>query len=678
MIILNVEEKNYITQASEFLKSLNLENNNNFYTFYLVVYFHQYKENFKSISHSNNIDLKLITNEAKQKVSKELFGNFTLNEEDNDIFKWIVKNPPPFTDGVDILGSIYLVSSPFAHRKKLGEHYTRPDLADFIVEKYFQEYQTEEDLLSLKIIDPSCGSGNFLIAIIRSLVSKVHDKKKISNFINSYNLIGIDIQTTACLIAKVRILMEFIRQEIPYSTGKRVPILENDALLDESETLLKDSKYDLVITNPPYLRLQLIEQSYRNLLEERYQSATGRYDLYTLFIEKSIKLAKKKKGKAIILCSDKFMTSSYGRGVREFVKENANLSEVIDLSRIFPFEAAVISSVYFFDKSTEQKPILGRMEFVNNELQNSYIGEVSVEGVWRYNYEGSEDTFQKIINSSEIQLKDITRIFVGIKTTADSVFIKNFTVDNLKEMKLEEELMFPLLRGINVRRWSYSWSGNQQKKETFILYPYIKDDMGNTIPINLEEFPYVEKYLLDNRTLLESRKYFEESSKSWFELWVPHSHKTFQMPKIITPDISSKNSFALDSQGYFCTGSLYGIQFRDENRNLDDYKYLLGILNSEIIEFFHKKANPNKIHSHKYRFQTGTMKNYPIIFLAKDDKKYRRVVELVNLIVDEMEVQKKIALEASLNEVIYSIYNLDIFEVKLIKDYLMSSQNTLN
>ncbi|OOR37590.1 hypothetical protein BW895_25955, partial [Bacillus cereus] len=616
----------FIDNAIKFLKrqeNMSTSMLTNFFLIYTIVFCSQYI-NIRNLE-NKKVNLYSLKDEAKSKLNRFLFDNLDLN--DKEIIKyieWLRQNPPIYTNE-DILGSIYMLTLEKNKRKQLGEHYTRRDLIELINKELLSSRVYEK-----RIIDPACGSGNFLVNILGKALenNSLGERKRVLDHLeNRKFLVGIDIQELPCLVTKLRMLMEIVHYNKEVDPMFNYPVFQLDSLLSD-EVLLENNSYDLVITNPPYLRYQLIEETKREKLRERYNAAVGRFDLYPLFIERGIDLAKGN-GKVIILCSDKFMSSEYGRGIREYVRTNARLTKVTDLNTIYPFKAAVLSAIYQFEKVKDNKPenAVWLKAYINNHgISTKKHGEVIIEEKWRYINSNSEEILNKIILNSNTLLGDITsKISIGLQTTADKVFCKFMSHEFVEKNNFERQLIYPLLRGRNLKKWHYKWNGQDNSKDTYVLYPYVLKEK-KTVPINLSDFPNVSDYLYSYKGELEGRPYFKgKRQKKWFEHWTAHSFDFFKEVKILTPDIASECSFSLDTQGCFYNGTAYSIKL-EVNYDIDDYKYVLGLLNSKVINFFHKKISTTHLESNKYRFQAPIMKNYPLVMLDKNDSRYIEIV----------------------------------------------------
>jgi adenine-specific DNA-methyltransferase len=653
---------NYTKNSIEYLKNLEVVNQRSLQNFFLIYTFFFYLRYVKSDILEFNLDLPTIKEHGMKKINKNLFNKLNIEDDFSmNYISWFIKNPPFYSES-DVLGTIYLETLEISKRKKLGEHYTRNDLVKLIIDDVLPK-----DFYEKRIVDPACGSGNFIIAILRKYFGTTNRKtleKTIDNIYNSKFIIGIDIQEIPCLITKLRIIMELIYHTKYINPDKDLPIYQLDSLTSEAE-ILTDSSYDYVLTNPPYLRYQLIDLEKRKEYKKLFSSSFGRFDLYTLFIEKGIKLIKKS-GKLIVLSSDKFMTSEYGKGIRNYIKDNGKLIKVIDLSAIYPFSAAVLSAIYYFEKSDSDISTYPKWLKVNKEetkIRTSELGFVEIIDKWRYVEISNEDVIYKIKTSATCFLEEIVDgITIGLQTTADKVFCKPMTKSFIDENKLEKELFFPLLRGRNLKKWSNNWNSDTNPKDTYVLYPYIYKNK-ETVPIELSSFPNTSNYLNNCKYELENRTYFKLTKKKWFEHWTPHNFDFFKKIKILTPDLASDCSFSLDLDGSFYNGTAYSICLKD-NFSLDDYKYLLGILNSKLINYYHKRISSTHLHSKRYRFQSPILKKLPIVLLDKDDPRYKSIVKMVeSLLINN----QNFILEERIDNIVYNLYQLSKDDIDIIE-----------
>lgn len=258
-------------------------------------------------------------------------------------------------------------------KKDLGIIYTPQNIADFMVSEsfklYFKNYfdfkenneifsknhSSEKKLFkivpNLKVLDPACGSGRFLISMAKILFQfyknlglhlPVYDIKK---RIIEKNIFGIDIDYSAIKISKLRLvkwllsdLSEFNKSSLKIDNinqiSKKIDIKFNlfvkDFLLE-----FNIDNFDFIIGNPPYIENKKIyDKVYKQKLTKRFYSAYRLYDLSILFIEKSLELLKQNEGVLSFLTINKFLSADYGEKLRELLINEVEIKGIIDISSL--------------------------------------------------------------------------------------------------------------------------------------------------------------------------------------------------------------------------------------------------------------------------------------------------------------------------------------------------------
>ena len=628
--------------------------------------------------YSDNKSLTEIFDSAKDQESKIIF--------EYDFYSWIT-----YIDNESLNKSLFQLAEEFkkeiyvtfnevyeyffsiSSRKKTGQIYTVSDLSEFIVNTSKISTFTKEKYF---LLDPSCGAGVFIVALLDAYTYRKNTE-----------IIGIDISYFSCLMSRIAFFKKM--KKFGYQKLDFIPIFWADFLLDFGKrkdldlesfnknlvgpySSLNDNarKYileveknglDLIVGNPPYLRIQNIDKKRREIYTKRFESSTGRFDLYVLFIEHSVN-SLCDNGKVAFICSNKFMTTSSGKGIRKFLGIRSTIEKIYDFTDTEMFMAMVLPCIIICSNNKTNamtrytnltrttlscENVVKRDEFwnlllneeeyfkmdihlVNHTKQDIHIEsflceQVSGEQTWHFSPKHIEKLCNKIKLQSNFELKKIADISVGIKTTCDNVFIFNHKFLPFAE-KESMELIRPLLVPNEIKRWKVT-----ENPENFILYPY--EINGEKIyPINLDKYPEVTDYLELNREALESRTYLIEAGRQWYEIWVPQKPAVFLNPtKIVTPDISTGNRFAMDFNKYYCQGTCYIINIREEDA--DYHYYILGLLNSKLIEFYHKSKLSTTIYAKRYRYWTSHMSKYPIIDARKHQKhNYEKIIELVKVI----------------------------------------------
>ena len=192
------------------------------------------------------------------------------------------------------------------------------------------------------------------------------------------------------------------------------------------------------------------------------------------------------------------------------------------------------------------------------------------------------------------------------------------------------------------------------------------------VAIPLEEIPKAAEYFEECSEVLKKRSYLIKSkNRKWYECWVPQKLSKFQQTKIITRDIVSRNSFALDESGRICQGNTFFLTrkpsvFMSEYLGLNEHQYycfMLGVLNSKAMEYYQKMIS-GCLYSQKYRYTTSNLNRWPIPEIRRKD-----AVTIAGYM-DDLIVGMEGGLESEIDKIIYDAFDLTKEEVLTIENFI--------
>jgi type I restriction-modification system DNA methylase subunit len=199
-------------------------------------------------------------------------------------------------------------------------------------------YMADRDLTKLRIVEPAVGDGVFVLAIVERLIESCRRfGRHIAETANA--IAGYEIDHESCRRCResvIRLLVEGgSTQETAADLAERW-IQVSDFLLDRQESLLAD----IVIGNPPYIRLEDIPDELVSRYRSRYPTMTGRADLYIAFFEASLRLLSPG-GVCSFICADRWMLNQYGTQLRRLITSRFAVETVIELHNANAFESEV-------------------------------------------------------------------------------------------------------------------------------------------------------------------------------------------------------------------------------------------------------------------------------------------------------------------------------------------------
>lgn len=376
--------------------------------------------------------------------------------------------------------------------------------------------------------------------------------------------------------------------------------------------------YDYVVGNPPYVNIKNVKESKQTWYNELYDSAFGRFDLYVLFLEKGLGMLSEN-GKLGFITSNKFAKSKYGKEIRRIIGSEYALEQYIDFGDTGVFEDAVnypciliigrelnLPADYAKVRKQIDGPLdeigtrIGKDEYVSDDLEVSSYPQTGItEENWRFIPSQVREIGASLVEQSPSTIGDISLgVREGVAPGGDDAFI--VSPEYADENELEDELLLPIIRGGNVRRWTVKW------EDEFAIYPYGPD--GKLI--DLSSFPNVKSHLDEWEGYLQDRYCVNKGGKGIYEYHGPHAKSVYEGEfKIATPDMATENQFSF-TNGHDCfKNTAYVLTFPADVGYSE--KELLGILNSSIAEFIVKQNSPY-VNSKYFRYKTQYVNPIPL------------------------------------------------------------------
>jgi len=346
----------------------------------------------------------------------------------------------------------------------------------------------------------------------------------------------------------------------------------------EFAEVFADGGFDVVVANPPYVRMELFKGIKPTLKKNFPEVHSDRADLYCYFYGRALQLLRPS-GMLAFISSNKWFRAKYGEKLRKHIAETCQVQSITDFGDLPVFQAATAYPMIFI----AQKEQLASNSTIFTQVLSL---EFPYPNVWATIREYGKTLPFTAINGSIWTLTNITstnqlkkmaavsiplsqyvngQIYAGIKTGLNQAFIisESTRLKLIKQDAKSIEIIKPLVVGRNIHKW---YADNQDK---YLIYTHHG--------INTIEYPAVSTYLYQYRQRLEQRA----SKQKWYELQQPQLRyiSTFDKPKIVFPDIAKEPRFTIDVNEMYIEMTAFVIPTND--------LYLLGVLNSTSVkEFF--------------------------------------------------------------------------------------------
>ena len=325
-------------------------------------------------------------------------------------------------------------------KKELGIVYTPIEIVDFINEKVLSTWKEEHPP---KVIDPCCGTGVFLYDMAHK-ISKRWDVS-LDKVFTDY-ICGYDVDEKAIKICK---------DLLPNANIKKV----EDSLKEDL------NQFDLIVTNPPYIRIQNLEQKTRTYIQENFSLTKSNTDIYIAFLEKLAKT-----GKPVgLICPNSWIRNKSSRVLRKWFFDNKVVSELLDFGDEKVFDGiGVYTSIVIMNlekktsvcHKTYLKDSGKDIEYSNSDCDQIFLGLKKLKQ-----------------NKKEVSIFDLCDINVGIATLADKIFygevLGEYEDGNLVSFKNKKHLF--IIEKKVLKKCIKASKFEQVKKNTYIVYPYDED-----------------------------------------------------------------------------------------------------------------------------------------------------------------------------------------------------------
>ena len=561
-----------------------------------------------------------------------------------------------------------------AHRKEQGIYYTPTYVVDYIVKNTVGELAKDKkfDLKNIKILDPACGSGSFLMKAFDYLVTL--DKKKnyevdqtkldLTGVSASYgrkveilknNIFGVDLDPKAVEIAQLNLLLKAAEKK------HRLPTLQENikvgnSLIDDSavagdrafkweeqfEDIMADGGFDVVIGNPPYVfAREKINDNEKEYYNKNYETIKYQVNTYVLFIERAFKLLKSD-GRLGFIVPDAWLRVESVGNLRKYLLVNCWLEKIIHI-RGETFEGVgVESSIFILKKSkktatTKVSTDLLKLNYVETS-QRDWLNNPNCE-IDLFSDKNTKKILEKL-HSGTKPLDEVSDIKAGLQAyekgkgnpVQSASDVKNRPYDY--DQKYDENT-YKYLEGKDIKRYGCDWNGQ------WLRYG------------------------------------------KW--LAAPRTFNLFNSPRILIREIPAKPPYCLVvsylENIYLNNRSIINILKKTDGIEL---KYILAVLNSKIISFYHTNKSVKAQRDLFPKVTLNDLRNIPIkviprkeqmSFVSFADKELslnKRLYEIKDKQTDqkaqlEKEIQK---LDSEIDEEVYKLYEITEEEKKIIEECL--------
>jgi Eco57I restriction-modification methylase len=564
-------------------------------------------------------------------------------------------------------------------RKRDGVYYTPEKIVNYLVQETMGPWFTaareasgwaEDDaepapqalktylakLRSIKVVDPACGSGAFLISAFRKLLDERmvvaavmqqralkddlgigDEESKIVADILKHNIYGVDINPASVEIAKLALWLHSARVRSPLSALDGNLLCGNSLVAKDVWSMVKqtpqtearinpfdwdgnfaEASFDIVLGNPPYVKLQNLMKVDPDVVAYlraqrpvgTYESAqTGNFDLYLPFIEKGLRLLREG-GRMAYIAPSLWTVNEYGAGLRKLLHRTRQLERWLDFKSFQVFKEAITYTAlqFFTHESNDALAVAaapdGEIGDIVFDTADSGIkfDELAPIGEWNL-YKVDERAIVLSLADKHFRLDrpEVTKgITVGIQTSADHLYHMGkvdsgeYSVEMPSGEYLTTEVEDGIMRPLI--------SGPEAKRFVepatgrHLLFPYETASNGKVQLISAKslqkKFPKVWRYLKLNEKELRARESSGMDHDQWYAYNYPKNLDKQELPKLIVAQTVPSMRVSADFEGKFYLNNVRVNGILPAKGT--DIGFLLGVLNGEVADFVFRRIGKPK------------------------------------------------------------------------------------
>jgi hypothetical protein len=467
-----------------------------------------------------------------------------------------------------------------------GEVFTRRWIVELILD--LVGYLADEDLGSRTLVEPSCGTGAFLVPVVDRLIASCRDHGRdlssIAGCIRAFDLLEANAQRARKAVA--------LRLEEAGLHSRRAEEIAS-IWITTGDFLLEDhgpGTAHHVVGNPPYIRLENVRPQVMEAYRQRCATMRGRSDIYVGFIELGVELLVPD-GTLGFICADRWMRNQYGAQLRELITRNYALDAIISMHDVNAFEDSVSAypAIVVLRNEPQHQAVVadakaGFDESAANSLQ-AWVRWGSDESIVEQAYEASRmESWSKgrdpwptgspsqlaLIADLESRFAPLqnddtkTRVGIGVATGCDDVFITS------NPELVEAERLLPILQAPDTVSGTIEWAGR------YLVNPW--DEHGL---VDLDAFPRLAEYFKENSHRLRRRHIAQRRPAVWYRTIDRIDHKLTEQVKLVLPDMKAAAHPVLDDGRFYPHHNLYYVV-----SSLWDAEVLGGLLLSDFTNLF--------------------------------------------------------------------------------------------
>ena len=465
----------------------------------------------------------------------------------------------------------------------VGAIFTKPEIVSLILN--LADYVPGNSRLAdQRLLEPSCGDGAFLAEIIRRLVASERIHQPSLDWQDNdlaQAITACDLNLGFVSLARQQASELLQAEGCPAEQALRLA----ERWIRHADFLLAPwpDRFDLVVGNPPYVRIEDLPGPVLRRYRELYPTCGDRSDLYVAFFERGLRLLSDR-GRLAFISANRFAKNLYGRGLRSLIAREFHVRYFLNLEHTQPFisDVSAYPSITIIDRQRGQPThavTLSRIDAETLDSVHPANGTGQVRGMaefrewypdgapWVATERKSFDLMASLHRRLPL-LEDSapgTRVGIGVATGSDRIFVSEGLV-----VSVETECQMPLAVAADVQPDQIAWSGH------YLINPFDPSEPDGLR--DLEKHPGLAAYFEMHRATLLKRHVAKKRPDQWFRTIDKVTESLLAEPKLLIPDIQSGRVVGVDAGRYYPHHNVYWITSRGW-----DLRLLQALLRSRCV-----------------------------------------------------------------------------------------------
>lgn len=498
-------------------------------------------------------------------------------------------------DTVDHLNEISGLIAPadLPAEVELGAVFTLPQVVGFMLDGV--GLSSGANWQSLRILEPSCGDGAFLVELARRMAGS-QDKASYEDLAD--RVVAVELDAGTARAARSAVARALCGIGMPMPEAQKVSdnwVVEGD-FLDLAPSL---GEFTHVVGNPPYIRIENIAPAKLASYRKSYGTMLGRADIFVAFYEAGLeRLASG--GALSFICANRWMKNAYGKGLRKLVSSKFLVDQIIDVQHTECFRDGVSAypAITVFRRGEGLNALARISAFSSGPFDLGAQSEetglpqaIFTDEPWNVDRLDLARIEAMMIENSHPIEQAGCRVGVGVATGANAVFcVKKGSVD------VEASRLLPLVSRENLQ------NGAIQSVEEEVINVF--GDDGKLI--DLAAFPKLAAYFASHEGRLRARHVAKKRPDAWYRTIDKITMSVVDQPKILIGDISRYAEMAIAPAGLCPDHNLYFLTSQEW-----DLRALYNFLGSGVLDFF-VSLHSVQMRGGNYRFQAQTLRKVHI------------------------------------------------------------------